>query len=123
LLRVHFKSDAVSRLGTIHSFPTQKVLCRSDTNAPLSVLSSRYHTVQPREVLELYRDLTAVSGYELEMAGELKGGRKFWMLARTGQGISIKGNDQINGYLATFSDGTLATTATPTTLRVVCNNT
>ncbi|GAC1030979.1 DUF932 domain-containing protein [Pseudomonas sp. No.21] len=122
---VHFKSDAIGHLGTIHLFPEQKVLFRSDTKTPLSVVSSRYHTVQPREVLEFYRDLTEVSGYELETAGVLKGGRKFWALARTGQGAALKGNDQVNGYLllATSCDGTLATTATPTTVRVVCNNT
>jgi phage/plasmid-like protein (TIGR03299 family) len=46
-------------------------------------------------------------------------------LARTGQSTALKGNDQVNGYLllATSCDGTLATTATPTTVRVVCNNT
>jgi phage/plasmid-like protein (TIGR03299 family) len=122
---VHFKADAFGHLGTIHSFPEQKVLYRSDTKAPLSVVSNRYQVVQPREVLEFYRDLTEVSGYELETAGVLKGGRKFWALARTGQATTLKGNDQVNGYLllATSCDGTLATTATPTTVRVVCNNT
>lgn len=96
---VLFKSETVGHLGAIHSFPEQKVLFRSDTKAPLSVVSQRYHTVQPREVLEFYRDLTEVSGYELETAGVLKGGRKFWALARTGQGAALKGNDQVNGYL------------------------
>ncbi|ERZ01113.1 DUF932 domain-containing protein [Pseudomonas aeruginosa] len=122
---VHFKADAVGHLGSIHSFPEQKVLYRSDTKAPLSVVSQRYQVVQPKEVLEFYRDLTEVSGYELETAGVLKGGRKFWALARTGQHAALKGNDQVNGYLllATSCDGTLATTATPTTIRVVCNNT
>ncbi|HBP1729225.1 DUF932 domain-containing protein [Pseudomonas aeruginosa] len=122
---VHFKSEVAGHLGAIHSFPEQKVLFRSDTKAPLSVVSQRYHTVQPREVLEFYRDLTEVSGYELETAGVLKGGRKFWALARTGQGAALRGNDQVNGYLllATSCDGTMATTATPTTVRVVCNNT
>ncbi len=122
---VHFKSDSIGALGSIHTFPDQKVLYRSDTKAPLSVVSQRYQVVQPREVLEFYRDLTEVSGYELETAGVLKGGRKFWALARTGQDTTLKGNDQVNGYLllATSCDGTLATTATPTTVRVVCNNT
>ncbi|MCP1416889.1 phage/plasmid-like protein (TIGR03299 family) [Pseudomonas laurylsulfativorans] len=122
---VHFKSDTIGALGSIHTFPEQKVLYRSDTKAPLSVVSNRYQVVQPREVLEFYRDLTEVSGYELETAGVLKGGRKFWALARTGQETALKGNDQVNGYLllATSCDGTLATTATPTTVRVVCNNT
>ena len=122
---VHFKSDAIGHLGAIHSFPEQKVLYRSDTKAPLSVVSQRYQVVQPHDVLEFYRDLTEVSGYELETAGVLNGGRKFWALARTGQRAALKGDDQVNGYLllATSCDGTLATTATPTTVRVVCNNT
>ncbi|WP_455885310.1 DUF932 domain-containing protein [Pseudomonas spelaei] len=122
---VHFKSEAAGHLGSIHTFLEQKVLYRSDTKAPLSVVSNRYQVVQPREVLEFYRDLTEFSGYELETAGVLKGGRKFWALARTGQAVTLKGNDQVNGYLllATSCDGTLATTATPTTVRVVCNNT
>ena len=85
----------------------------------------RYQVVQPRDVLEFYRDLTEIFGYELETAGVLKGGKKFWALARTGQSTTLKGNDQVDGYLllATSCDGTLATTATPTTIRVVCNNT
>jgi phage/plasmid-like protein (TIGR03299 family) len=89
------------------------------------VVSNRYQVVQPREVLEFYRDLTEVAGYELETAGVLKGGRKFWALAKTGQHSSLKGKDAVNGYLllATSCDGSLATTATPTTVRVVCNNT
>lgn len=32
-------------LDTIHSFPEQKVLYRSDTHAPLSVVSQRYQVV------------------------------------------------------------------------------
>lgn len=122
---VHFKTGAIGHLSSIYSFPEQKVLYRSDTKAALSVVSNRYQVVQPREVLEFYRDLTEVSGYELETAGVLKGGKKFWALARTGQSVELKGNDLVNGYLllATSCDGTLATTATPTTVRVVCNNT
>ena len=77
------------------------------------------------EVLEFYRDLTEHAGFELETAGVLKGGRKFWALARTGKSTALKGNDLVNGYvlLATSCDGSLATIAMPTTVRVVCNNT
>lgn len=110
---------------TLESFAEQKVLYRSDTRAPLSVVSSRYQVVQPREVLEFYRDLTEIGGYEMETAGVLKGGRKVWALARTGQQTVLKGTDTVNGYLllATSCDGTLATSVTPTTVRVVCSNT
>lgn len=122
---VRFIAGAVDALGAIHSYPEQKVLYRSDTKAPLSVVSQRYQVVQPREVLEFYRDLTESSGFELETAGVLKGGKKVWALARTNQSVTFKGNDVVNGYLllATACDGTLATTAQFTSVRVVCNNT
>jgi len=112
-------------LGSIHAFPEQKVLYRSDTKAPLSVVSNRYQVVQPNAILEFYRDLTEVGGYQLETAGVLKGGKKLWALARTGQSATLKGRDEVNGYLllATACDGTLATTAQFTSVRVVCNNT
>ncbi|MGG1945942.1 DUF932 domain-containing protein [Trinickia sp. NRRL B-1857] len=112
-------------LGSIHAFPEQKVLYRSDTKQALSVVSSRYQVVQPQEILEFYRDLTETSGFELETAGVLKEGRKIWALARTGQAATLKGKDQVKGYLllATACDGTLATTAQHTSIRVVCNNT
>ncbi|WP_175916087.1 DUF932 domain-containing protein [Burkholderia sp. BCC1638] len=122
---VRFVTAGNQNLGTIHAFPEQKVLYRSDTRAPLSVVSTRYQVVQPAEILEFYRDLTEVGGYELETAGVLKDGRKLWALARTGQSATLKGKDQVNGYLllATACDGTLATTVQFTSVRVVCNNT
>jgi len=106
-------------------FPGQKVLFRSDTKAPLAIVSDRYHVVQPSEILEFYRDLTDVGGFELETAGILKEGKKFWALARTGQSVTLRGRDQVNAYLllATACDGTLATTAQFTSVRVVCQNT
>lgn len=109
----------------IMPFEEQRVLYRSDTHAPLSVVSQRYQEVQPKEILEFYRDLTEQSGFELETAGVLKGGKKFWALARTGQSTALKAKDVSNGYilLATACDGTLATTAQFTSIRVVCNNT
>ena len=112
-------------VGAIHSFPEQKVLYRSDTKRPLAVVSKRFQVVQPEEVLEFYRDLTEHAGFELETAGVLREGRKFWALARTGQSATLKGKDQVNGYLllATACDGSLATTAQFTSVRVVCNNT
>lgn len=122
---VRFMAESAGPLGSIKTFADQKVLYRSDTQDALSVVSNRYQVVQPSEVLEFYRDLTQIAGYELETAGVLKGGKKFWALARTGQSSALKGNDLVQGYLllATSCDGTLATTATPTTVRVVCNNT
>jgi phage/plasmid-like protein (TIGR03299 family) len=106
-------------------FPQNKVLFRSDSHVPLAVVSNRYKVVQPREVLEFYRDLVATGGFELETAGVLKEGKKLWALAKTGQETVLKGGDQVKAYLlmATACDGTLATTCQFTSIRVVCNNT
>jgi phage/plasmid-like protein (TIGR03299 family) len=114
-----------NNVGVINAYPDQKVLYRSDSKAPLAVVSKRFKVVQPGEILEFYRDLTAHSGFELETAGVLREGRKFWALARTGQSTVLKGRDRVDGYLllATACDGTLATTAQFTSVRVVCNNT
>lgn len=102
-----------------------KVLYRSDSHAPLSVVSKRYKVVQPHDVLEFYRDLTEAGGFTLETAGVLKEGKKLWALAKTGQSTLLKGGDKVNAYLllATSCDGTLCTTAQFTSVRVVCNNT
>ena len=122
---VRYATGQADTANAIMSFPEQRVLYRSDTKAPLSVVGGRYRIVQPMAVLEFYRDLTEISGFELETAGVLKGGKKFWALAKTGKETVLKGKDLVYGYvlLATSCDGTLASTATPTTVRVVCNNT
>lgn len=105
--------------------PDRFVLHRSDTKAPLSTVSKRYQVVQPRDVLEFYRDLTERHGFTMETAGAIKGGRVVWALARTGDDMRITGTDLVKGYLllSTSYDASMATTGRFTTVRVVCNNT
>ncbi len=122
---VNYMAEKDGLNNIIMPYDDHKVLYRSDTLEPLSVVSQRYQEVQPREILEFYNDLTEKADFELETAGVLKGGRKLWALARTGQSKTLKGGDVSHGYLllATACDGTLATTAQFTSIRVVCNNT
>ncbi len=107
--------------------PKRYVLARSDTGEALSVVSDSYLVVQPRDVIEFYRDLVGTRGYTLETAGALDRGRKVWGLARTGLVANIKGSpeDQVGAYLllATSCDKSLATTVSFTSVRVVCKNT
>lgn len=113
--------------------PERNVLYRSDTKKALSIVSNGYKIVQPREILEFYKDLVGVAGLQLETAGVLFGGKRFWALANTGKMIDLKGQtidgrtipDTVKGYLllSTSCDGTLATSAQFTSVRVVCNNT
>ncbi len=109
---------------SVGSFPENRVLYRSDTKAPLSVVSNRFQVVQPAEVLDFFREITEAGSFELETAGVLRAGRKFWALAKTGQSVCLKGRDKVHGYLllATACDGSMATTATHTSIRVCCSN-
>ena len=118
---VHFLPGA----GDLSQFDGQKVLYRSDSLSALSVVTNRYKVVQPRQVLEFYRNLVDDHGYQLETAGCLRGGRKIWALAKTGVESTLRGNDRMRAYLllCTSYDGSLATTAQYTAIRVVCNNT
>ena len=119
---VQFESPEAA--GDPMTFDGHNVLYRSDTKMPLAVVSDKYQVVQPKEVLEFYRDLTVGAGFNLETAGVLKGGKKYWALASIGKEAKIL-DDQIKGYLLLGSacDGSMATTAMFTSIRVVCNNT
>lgn len=103
------------------------VLHRSDNGLPLGVVSNQFKLdgVQPGDVLEFFRDLTTANGFQLETAGTLFGGKRFWALANIGESAVISEADMVGGYLllSTGADGTIPTTADFTTIRVVCNNT
>lgn len=103
----------------------QHVLFRSDTKAPLGVVSSRYQVVQPAEVLEFFRDIARAGGLELSAAGTIYGGKRFWATAKVGEASPVSLADKIGGYIliSTSADGSLATEVRRTTVRAVCKNT
>jgi phage/plasmid-like protein (TIGR03299 family) len=109
-----------------NTFDDKHVLFRSDDREPLAVVSEAYKVVQPAAILEFFRDLTGAAGYTLDTAGTLFGGKRFWALASIGKDAVIKdAKDRVGGYLllSTSCDGSMATEARFTTVRVVCNNT
>ena len=111
--------------GETHSFPDRFVLHRSDTKAPLGVVSGDYCILHPHEVLEFFDDLVRSVGLTLETAGTLYGGKRFWALARIGEQAMVDKRDTLKGYLllSSSADGLRATEARQTSIRVVCRNT
>lgn len=111
--------------GTVGTFDDKRVIYRSDTGAPLSVMGDGYKIVQPREVLEFFRNIVRDHGFKLETAGALVGGRKIWALARNGHAGDVVKGDTVRQYLlmATSLDGSTPTVAAFTSVRVVCANT
>jgi phage/plasmid-like protein (TIGR03299 family) len=106
-------------------FKGRKVLHRSDTGGALAVVSDGYHVVQPAEVMGFFDRLVGLGGFQLETAGALSYGRRVWALASVGAGADVVDGDVVKPYLllGTSYDGTMATVAKFTTIRVVCNNT
>lgn len=108
-----------------HTYKERTVLYRSDNKFPLGVVSDNYCILQPRECLEFFEELVHTVGLELDTAGTLFGGKRFWALAKIGESAMIDNRDPMKGYLLLTSsaDGTLATQARFTSVRVVCQNT
>lgn len=98
---------------------------RSDTQECIGMGSDRFNLIQPGDVLEFYRDLVADTSLKIETAGSLKNGAKIWALARYNRDLVLGDRDRLQLYLllATANDGSMATIAKETTIRVVCNNT
>lgn len=101
---------------------------RSDTEAMLGAFTGRYKPVQPVEVLQFFQQFIGVDErYQLEVAGALRGGAQIWALARFNnpEGLLKVAGDTHEQFvcLSTSFDGSLATTASATAIRVVCNNT
>lgn len=104
------------------------VLFRSDTGAPLGIVSEGYKVVQPREVLEFFRDWADANGLTIESAGVLFGGKRYFATAKITNAVidSVDGNkDKIIPYalLSTSADGSTRTEGRWTKVRTVCNNT
>lgn len=120
-------ATAHGQTGTEYAeFPGQVVLLRSDNKAPLGIVSDKYKRVQPKEVLEFFRDLTEAAGFQLETAGVLFDGKRFWALASIGaESYVADKRDSMKRYLmlSTSADGSIATQGHYVDTRVVCNNT
>src|SRR5574337_54901 len=104
--------------------PGMDILYRNDNYFPLSVVPPSYEIVQPRDIFDFYRSLIDSAGYSMDVIGALHQGKKVWALAKTSTFEVVEG-DKVDCYLllATSYDGSLATTAKFTTIRVVCQNT
>lgn len=108
-------------------YENRAVIYRNDTMEPLSVMSENsYDPAQPIELLEGLDKLVKGNGFEMDVAGALKGGSVVWALAkRIELQAELPGKDVILPYvlLLTSYDGTYARTARATSVRVVCQNT
>jgi len=126
---IRYATERLSNYAPVNNLKTiddKVVLFRSDTHAPLGVVSDGYKVVQPREVLDFFREWAEAGGLTIESAGVLFGGKRYFATAKLADGVCVDGSkDKLVPYalLSTSADGSLATEGRWTGVRTVCDNT
>lgn len=99
---------------------------RKDTKEVLGIVGDRYKPLQNHEQFDFFKPFLESGECQFETAGSLAGGTIVWVLARLNlDDATVTTGDVIRKYilLASSHDGTLATSAGFTPVRVVCWNT
>lgn len=126
---IRYATERLSNYAPVNNLKTiddKVVLFRSDTHAPLGVVSDGYKVVQPQEVLDFFREWAEAGGLTIESAGVLFGGKRYFATAKLADGVCVDGSrDRVVPYalLSTSADGSLATEGRWTGVRTVCDNT
>lgn len=104
---------------------SHRATVRSDTGDVLGVVGPNYKVFSNKDAFDFFIRVTNHPNIQLETAGTLDGGRRLWLLAKTGQFDVTSEQDTVEEHLllSTSHDGSLAVRALWTPVRVVCNNT
>lgn len=124
----------VSKHPNIHRLPDGNEIIspdsfftmREDVNKVLgSKLGTDYTVYQNAQALAVVDEMIATGKCHIEIAGAINDGARVFICLKMQEPLMIGGSDEISQYvlLANSHDGTLAITAMPTNVRVVCNNT
>jgi phage/plasmid-like protein (TIGR03299 family) len=100
-------------------------LYRSDTGRVMNTVTERYKPVQPATIFQFFKQLCAKHGYQIETAGVLANGGRYWVTANTRNVLQLPGKDKLQQFvtIATSCDGSMSTEGFTTEFRVVCDNT
>lgn len=107
---------------------TKKMTVRVRPNGeivPLGIVAQKYRIIQETEAFGFIDAVVDAGEGIVSAAGLLDGGKRAFCCLKLPQNILIGGVDAVDLYLfiVTSHDGTLATTAAATPIRVVCQNT
>jgi hypothetical protein len=95
--KVRFATEHGQDGSAWSEYPGQVVILRSDNKAPMGIVSDGFKILQPRTVMDTTFDLCKEVGIEMETAGTLQGGRKYWALASIGKEAFVVPGDKERG--------------------------
>lgn len=99
---------------------------RTDTNKVLGdKLGNKYTVYQNTQALAVVDEMLKTGKVKIETAGAVEDGRRVFVCLKMQNPIIVNSDDEVEQYvlLSNGHDGTLAITAMPTNVRVVCWNT
>ena len=97
---------------------------RTDTEAVLGMVRSRYHVIQNRECFNFADNLVDGAGASFESAWSMNGGKTIGLTMKLPSTITVGGEDNFDSYLMLRSshDGSSALKVGISTLRMACLN-
>lgn len=110
---------------SVEGFTTAKrATVRTDNGRVLGVVGEDYQIVQNEELVYMAETITKNSNMQVASAGELRGGQRVWLAVKA-ESFDVTSGDQIDPYLLLTNghDGLHALGGTPTSVRVICENT
>jgi len=123
-LSSHLEAPCPSAVGFTSD---KRATVRTDNGRVLGVVGSNYQIVQNSELVYMAEEITKKHNSTLTVTtgGELKGGERVWLSIKA-PSFDVAGNDdEVQPYLL-FSnghDGLHTLSSTPTSIRVICENT
>lgn len=100
-------------------------LVRDSDSKLLDIVGPQYTPTQNRDAFEFFTEFVEAGSAKMDTMGSLHGGRITWGLASLQQSFSLKGKDEVKGYMLLISPHQQgkALMGFTTSVRVVCNNT
>jgi len=109
----------------LQEVPNRVVVMREDTSEVFTVASDRYTPLPNRNAFEFFDTVVGAGQAIYHTAGTIKGGRKFWILAKLDGELKVTNDDVLHKYilLGSSHDTSMPLSMMFTTVRVVCDNT
>ena len=105
--------------------PNNYALCREGSKDAFQFVTDRYHILQNRELVEIFRQYCEAGDMSIETLGSLKDGAIIWCQASIGKQFRLGTNDVNKAYvfLTNSHDGSISWQGKVTDIRIVCWNT
>ena len=124
--QVELSDSIVARCPSITGQTTDlRATVRTDTGSVLGIVSENYQIVQNESLVSICEHTTKNNNLNVSTAGELYDGKRVWVAVKANSFNVGTGDDEVMPYLLVTNghDGKHSLGATPTSIRVVCQNT